>query len=466
MFKIGVGPSSSHTLGPWKAAQLFVEALSQFDLVYQVSSIQIHLFGSLALTGKGHATDMAVQMGLMNLSVETTNSTEISLEIFKIKDSQTLLIANSHSIGFIAERDILFFYDVFLDFHSNGLKIIAKDEVGGTLMEKVYFSIGGGFVIEEGMEEINDIVTDTMIPFPMNSAKDLLKYCDEGSYSISQIVLKNELAIRSEEEIKNGILNLWNVMSDCAWESIQKEGFLPGGLDVKRRAAKMNQRLLDVSLPTSKVEWLEIIKNKQHSFNQTLDWINMFALAINEENASLGKVVTAPTNGAAGVVPSVLFYHLYLNDHYNPEDIINYILVAGQIGSLFKHGATISAAMGGCQAEIGVSSAMAAAGLTEVRGGNPAQCLMAAEIAMEHHLGLTCDPIQGLVQIPCIERNSIGAIKAISASNLAMNSTPSEAKVTLDDVIKSMWKTAQVMHSDYKETSRGGLASTVGMAEC
>ena len=466
MFKIGIGPSSSHTLGPWKAAQQFANRLITKELISYTHRIEVHLYGSLALTGHGHGTDLALMMGLMNIEVEHTNSTQVELTRSYITTEKSIKLGGIKEISFDPDHEIRFEYDTFLDYHSNGLRFYAFDDKDLIIYEKTYYSVGGGFVVEEGEEPLNQDA-DTLFPYAINSSKELLTICEELDCSISHVVMENEKKLRSKSETELKLRELWEVMSESAWQAVRREGVLPGGLFVTRRAAKMNKSLLPVTRPENREEWLEAIEGKNYSFNQTLDWISTFALAINEENASFGRVVTAPTNGDAGVVPAVLFYHLYLSDHEkNPDDLVNYLLVAGEMGSLFKKGATISAAMGGCQAEIGVSSAMAAAGLTEVRGGSPAQCLMAAEIAMEHHLGLTCDPIKGLVQVPCIERNSIGAIKAISASNLAMKGDPSDAKVTLDDVIKSMWKTAQAMHSDYKETSKGGLAITVGMTEC
>lgn len=466
MFKISVGPSSSHTMGPWKAALLFGSQLLKKNLIKEVQRVEVHLFGSLALTGKGHGTDKAIIMGLQAYLVEEARADVLNEIVDQVSRNHVLNLSGSKNIAFNPANDIIFHFDRFLDFHSNALQFIAFDRNDFIVRDKYYYSVGGGFIIEENEETLNEEASASF-PYPINEPIELLNYCKAMNVSISTIVMENEKSINTEEYISNRIHEIWEVMTDCAWEGIRKDGILPGGLGVRRRSGKMNMRLLPDFSGTTKERWLNNIYGKEYNFNQTLDWISTIALAINEENASFGRVVTAPTNGAAGVIPAVLFYHLYLSDSEKKDgDIVNFLLVASEIGSLFKKGATISAAMGGCQAEIGVSSAMAAAALTEVRGGTVAQCLMAAEIAMEHHLGMTCDPVKGLVQVPCIERNSMGAIKAIGASNLALKSEPAEAMITLDDIIKTMWKTSQAMHSDYKETSRGGLASTVDIAEC
>ncbi|MEZ4847023.1 MAG: L-serine ammonia-lyase, partial [Bdellovibrionota bacterium] len=356
--------------------------------------------------------------------------------------------------------DDIEFINFKLPFHPNALTFVARYADGG-IHEETFYSIGGGFVIQEGDDPAQKQMVE--LPFQMDSERELLKWVDLTGMEISRIVFENELTWRSEPEIREGLLNIWYVMLQCIYRGCHTEGELPGGLNVKRRAAKINQRMLDGIEYTTVNGWMKTIRISGSSFSNVTKWVSTFALAVNEENASFGRVVTAPTNGAAGVIPSVLMYYLCFCENKGEEDIIKFLLTAAEIGSLFKKGSTISAAMGGCQAEIGVSSAMAAAGLTECMGGSPKQALMAAEIAMEHHLGLTCDPVEGLVQIPCIERNTMGAMKAITASQIALSSDPELAKVTLDSIIKTMWETAQDMSDKYKETSEGGLALNVSV---
>jgi L-serine dehydratase len=336
----------------------------------------------------------------------------------------------------------------------------------GYQLAETWYSIGGGFVKKEGEESA--VGSAAQLPFPINTNNDLLHWCRKTGLAISEVVIENEAAWRPEAETRAGIARIWKVMSDCIYRGCHAEGMLPGGLHVQRRAAALNRRLIGDQVYDDFDSWVNAIRAGGNGFKYTLDWVSCFALAVNEENASFGRVVTAPTNGAAGVIPAVLMYYITFCDGFVEEKVFRFILTASEIGSIFKKGATISAAMGGCQAEIGVSSAMAAAALTESVGGNQRQSMMAAEIAMEHHLGLTCDPIGGLVQIPCIERNTMGAIKAITASQLALQSTPDFAKVSLDAVIRTMWNTAQDMNSKYKETSDGGLAVQIplGLSEC
>ncbi|MDB5110089.1 MAG: L-serine ammonia-lyase, partial [Mucilaginibacter sp.] len=336
-----------------------------------------------------------------------------------------------------------------------------------TAFTATYYSIGGGFVLKEGEKNEADN-TQVDLPFPIDNAAALLHWCMKTGLKISEVVLENELAWRSEEDVRNGILNIYRVMKECMYKGCHTKGVLPGGLNVTRRASTLNNKLLNNCPEHDYDTWIEAIRNTGNGFQNILDWVSCFALAVNEENASFGRVVTAPTNGAAGVIPAVLQYFVVFCDGYREDQIIQFLLTASEIGCIFKKGATISAAMGGCQAEIGVSSAMAAAALTECLGGSQRQVLMAAEIAMEHHLGMTCDPIGGLVQVPCIERNTMGAIKAITASQLALQSNPDNAKVSLDAVIKTMWLTALDMNSKYKETADGGLAINVpiSLPEC
>ncbi len=465
IFKIGIGPSSSHTLGPWRAAQQFIASLSAHKPGVKVSGIKVLLYGSLAKTGIGHGTDIAVMLGLMGADPVTFDVEAVNPTILKIKNSEILELPNNQAISFKYETDILFLFTESLPFHPNALTFQAFLE-NGTAFSETYYSIGGGFVVKDGDDNTDTNQVD--LPFPVENAGELLHWCRKTGLKVSEIVLENEQAWRSEQLTKAGILNFFNVMSACIYRGCHTGGFLPGGLDVGRRAAALNKRLVGNKTYTDYNSWVEVIKNGGNGFNYILDWVSCFALAVNEENASFGRVVTAPTNGAAGVIPAVLQYFICFCDGYTEEKIIQFIACASEIGSIFKKGATISAAMGGCQAEIGVSSAMAAAALTECLGGSQRQVLMAAEIAMEHHLGLTCDPIGGLVQVPCIERNTMGAVKAITASQLALQSNPEKAKVSLDAVVKTMWETALDMNVKYKETSDGGLAVNIpiSLPEC
>ena len=403
-------------------------------------------------------------MGLINADPVTINVDSIGKIIASIAAEKKIHIGNINEISFDPSLDIEFLVQETLPFHPNALSFLVSlkhDHLSFT-----YFSIGGGFVVKEG--DILQSNQQVELPFPINTADELLHWCRKTGLNISDIVLENETAWRSENDTKNGILQIWETMKACIYKGCHTQGYLPGGLNVKRRAFDLNKKLLLNSNYTAYESWLECIEKGGHDFSYILDWVSCFALAVNEENASFGRVVTAPTNGAAGVIPAVLMYYIAFCKGNDEQKIIQFLLTASEIGSIFKKGATISAAMGGCQAEIGVSSAMAAAALTESMGGTQRQVLMAAEIAMEHHLGLTCDPIKGLVQIPCIERNTMGAIKAITASQLALQSTPDFAKVSLDGVIKTMWDTALDMNTKYKETSDGGLAIHIplSLSEC
>lgn len=464
IFKIGVGPSSSHTLGPWRAAQLFLQTLEQQNILQQVTAVEVLLYGSLAKTGKGHGTDVAVQLGLCGDDPVTFDVSSIDSKIADIKNMKMLVLAGKHEIDFDPAEDIQFLYNESLPYHPNALTFLATLKNGENLAA-TYYSIGGGFVKKEG-EDANK-ANSVALPFPIDTADDLLHWCMKG-LSINEVVMENEGAWRSEAATRSGVLQIWKVMRDCIYRGCHTQGLLPGGLQVKRRGYDLNKKLVAGKTYTNYESWVQAIQSGGNSFNYILDWVSCFALAVNEENASFGRVVTAPTNGAAGVIPAVLQYFVTFCNGMEEDKIIHFILTAAEVGSIFKKGATISAAMGGCQAEIGVSSAMAAAALTECLGGTQRQALMAAEIAMEHHLGLTCDPIGGLVQIPCIERNTMGAIKAITASQLALQSAPDFAKVSLDAVIKTMWDTAQDMSSKYKETADGGLAVNIpiSLPEC
>jgi len=465
MFKIGVGPSSSHTLGPWRAAQRFTAMLKSINRLDEVSQLEVLLYGSLAKTGIGHGTDVAVQLGLCGEDPVTVNVNHIHAKITDIKQMKKLMLGGTHEMDFDPAEDIEFLYSESLPFHPNALSFLATFGNGDTLAE-TWYSIGGGFVVKENEE--NGSSASVTLPFPINTADELLHWCLKTGMNISEVVLENEHAWRPEPETRSGLLNIWNTMSECIYRGCHTEGMLPGGLQVKRRASDLNKKLIANRDYKDYPSWLAAIRDGGQQFKYILDWVSCFALAVNEENASFGRVVTAPTNGAAGVIPAVLQYYIAFCDGNTDEQIIHFLLTAAEVGSIFKKGATISAAMGGCQAEIGVSSAMAAAALTECMGGTQRQALMAAEIAMEHHLGMTCDPIGGLVQIPCIERNTMGAVKAITASQLALQSTPDYAKVSLDEVIRTMWETSLDMNSKYKETADGGLAVHVplGLSEC
>ncbi len=465
IFKIGVGPSSSHTLGPWRAAQRFVQTLQQNDRLKDVIEVRVLLYGSLAKTGKGHGTGVAVQLGLCGDDPVTFAVDQIDAKVNDIATMKKIVLLGLHEVYFDPNEDIDFLITETLPFHPNGLSFLATLKNGDAVAE-TYYSVGGGFVVKEG--ELSSSKDAVQLPFPVNTADDLLHWCIKTGMSISEIVMENETSWRSEKETRDGALNIWRVMKECIYRGVHTSGILPGGLNVKRRGAALNAKLVAGKTYSDYDSWLKVIRSGGNDFKYTLDWVSCFALAVNEENASFGRVVTAPTNGAAGVIPAVLHYYIAFCDGNKEEKIIQFLLTAAEIGSIFKKGATLSAAMGGCQAEIGVSSAMAAAGLTECMGGTQKQVMMASEIAMEHHLGLTCDPIGGLVQVPCIERNTMGAIKAITASQLALQSTPDFAKVSLDAVIKTMWDTALDMNHKYKETADGGLAVNVPLSlpEC
>ena len=465
MLKIGVGPSSSHTLGPWRAAQQWIDKLKQEGHFDEVTSIHIDLYGSLSLTGKGHATDVAILLGLSGTDPEYIPIESIDRIISTIKETNTIELNGTKTIP--CTKETIVFNRDFLPFHSNGMTCIAFQHTK-VLSKETYYSIGGGFVIQENATANKENEFNKKnFPYPISRATELESYCEKEGTSISAIVFQNELALKTAEEIDFELKRIWETMLECMYTGCHTSGILPGGLHVKRRAKDMHHKLIKGTTYKNQNDWISAIRSTEVKFREILKWVSCFALSVNEVNASLGRVVTAPTNGSAGVIPAVLMYYLVIENHHASfEHIKKFLLVAGEIGSIFKKNATISAAMGGCQAEIGVSSAMAAGALTELLGGSPAQSLVAAEIAMEHHLGLTCDPIGGLVQIPCIERNAMGAIKAINAAELALETDPKEAKVPLDKVIDTMWETAKDMNRNYKETSEGGLAVTVGLADC
>ena len=463
MLKIGVGPSSSHTLGPWRAAEAFLKELDAASIFNKITKVRVDLYGSLSLTGKGHATDYAVMLGLSGADPEYIPVDDISNIINTINTNKQLNFGNKFLIDFNPETDIVFNRE-FLSFHANGMMFTAFYE--NEELSSTFYSIGGGFITKEDDSATNTDVT-CAFPFLFNTSTELLEFCSKENKSISEIMFENEKTIRTEDEIHHELMRVWNTMLECMYIGCHTEGILPGGLNVKRRAYDMHKNLVGTTPYSNPQEWIASIRKTKVYFRQILKWVSCFALAVNEVNASLGRVVTAPTNGSAGVIPAVLMYYLVIENHKaGQKEIEQFLTTAGVIGSIFKKGATISAAMGGCQAEIGVSSAMAAAALCELMGGTPAQVTMAAEIAMEHHLGLTCDPIGGLVQIPCIERNTMGAIKAINAAELALDTDPLTAKVPLDKVVNTMWETAKDMNNKYKETSEGGLAVAVNIADC
>jgi L-serine dehydratase len=470
MFKIGVGPSSSHTLGPWRAAQQFIQELHDNQQFEYVQHVQVMLYGSLAKTGKGHGTDIAVMLGLLGEDPITMDTNAIPTLIQRLEMEKTLLLAGKKTIPFTPSNDVIFYVDAILPFHPNGLTFVAELRNGKHIshIASTFYSIGGGFVVKEGGNTAQK--SQIKLPYPIDHAEELYQHCMDNAMSISEVVFENEKMWRTESSIVKDLMTIWEAMRQSIWRGVHTEGVLSGGLNVQRRAAQINKRLLknDLKSYENYEAWLKYMGENKGNFNDILNWISCFALAVNEENAAFGRVVTAPTNGAAGVIPAVLHYFIAFENGNSKAKICRFLLTAGEIGSIFKKNATISAAMGGCQAEIGVSSAMAAAALTEGLGGTVKQVLMAAEIAMEHHLGLTCDPIGGLVQIPCIERNTMGAVKAITAATLALQSNPENAKVSLDRVINTMWQTALDMNVKYKETSDGGLAVNVpiSLSEC
>ena len=476
MFKIGVGPSSSHTLGPWLAAKHMIQRVGALSSINHINALHVYLYGSLAKTGKGHGTDTAILMGLQGEDPVTTDTRLIAQKVQAIKEQQTIVLDGAHSIKFDYNNHLVFLKDKSLPYHPNAMQFVV--ELQDAVKTFTYYSVGGGFIETEASEDGLDLgkiiedkkETNIEVPFNFFSTNDLIHWCIKTGLPISDIVRENEKQLHTEQALEAGLDRLWKTMLDCIYKGVHAKGILPGGLQVHRRAFDLNAKLLKTEHSDAKniEQWMQQIQSGGSDFTYILDWVSCFALAVNEENASFGRVVTAPTNGAAGVIPAVLMYAINFCNKGSQQDIHRFLLTANAIGILFKNGATISAAMGGCQAEIGVSSAMAAAGLTELLGGNQRQVLMAGEIAMEHHLGLTCDPVGGLVQIPCIERNTMGAIKAITAAQLALQSKPDYALVSLDKVIHTMWQTALDMNVKYKETADGGLAMQIpiGLAEC
>ena len=460
MLKVGVGPSSSHTLGPWRAVQRWLGELEAEVGLAAVDHVRVELYGSLALTGRGHCTDQAIQLALLGYDPVTIPVDRIPALVADLGLARQLELAPGRAIPFDPEADIVYVPSKRLTGHANGMICYAR--VGEREQATTYYSVGGGFVVREG--EGPPASSSVALPYPAQVPQELLAHCTATGLTIADVVRANERAWNGPDEVRGRLLAIWEVMRDGIYRGCHTDGVLPGGLGVQRRAAALTRLLLPDSEAASAEEWIAAIRSRPYKFKDVIKWVSAFALAVNEENANLGRVVTAPTNGAAGVIPAVLMYHLCFTD--DPPDeraILDFLLVAGEVGTFFKKGATISAAMGGCQAEIGVSSAMAAAALCEAIGGTPAQAFTAAEIAMEHHLGMTCDPIGGLVQVPCIERNTMGALKAINAAELAVHGDPAATKVSLDEVIITMRETAENMSDKYKETSQGGLAVNVSV---
>ncbi|HCN91014.1 MAG TPA: L-serine ammonia-lyase [Oxalobacteraceae bacterium] len=447
LFRLGIGPSSSHTVGPMRAARQFAQELEAAGHVAQLASVTVDLYGSLALTGKGHGTDRAVLLGLMGEQPETVDVDRIDAYVADVRQNGEILLLSRHRLPFNEAQHLLFHKMRTLPQHPNGMRFTATDSRGNTLLQRLLFSIGGGFVVADG--EFGQAVTTVAWPYPYRSAQALLQIGRQHNKTIAAIALENELALRSKQEITDGLDRISAAMAACIDRGLARDGILPGGLNVRRRARPLHERLLagnDVSRPLPE-----------------LDWVNAFAIAVNEENAAGGRVVTAPTNGAAGIIPAVIRFYERFCPGASRQGVHDFLLTAAAIGSLYKENASISGAEVGCQGEVGVASSMAAAGLAAVLGGSNEQIENAAEIGMEHNLGLTCDPIGGLVQIPCIERNAMGAAKAINAAHLAL-SGDGRHYVTLDKVIETMRQTGADMHSKYKETSLGGLA--VNVIEC
>ncbi len=463
LFKIGIGPSSSHTVGPMKAARTFVNGLREHGHLDGTTRVRAELYGSLALTGRGHGSDTAVVLGLMGHTPEHVDVDAVPALVERVRQERTLCLGGPDGprVDFDPSVDVDFRRKENLPEHPNGMRFVALDAHGNESTSKVYYSVGGGFVVDEqaaGADRIKP--DDTVLPYPFDSAEELLEICAETGMSISAVMLANERAFgRSSEEIHDELLVIWEAMRQCVRRGVTAEGTLPGGLKVPRRAHRLYRQLGGVCDESGLLAPTTVDSDPMRGS----DWITLYALAVNEENAAGGRVVTAPTNGAAGIVPSVLHYYLHFSPGAGDEGFVRFLLTAGAIGILFKQNASISGAEVGCQGEVGSASSMAAAGLAEVLGGTPAQVENAAEIAMEHNLGLTCDPIGGLVQVPCIERNALASVKAISAARIALRGDGSHF-VSLDKVIKTMRDTGRDMHDKYKETSRGGLA--VNVIEC
>ncbi len=444
LFNIGIGPSSSHCIGPMRAAKSFALALQDNNLLNLTEHITIDLYGSLAFTGKGHGTDKALALGLEGYDPETVEPDQIPTIQEVIANTKKLQILQQKSISYIQQQNLFLHFNETLPGHSNGMQFSAFDANHNLIFNDIYYSTGGGFIVNAATMQLNVTTKDDdQLPYPFETATELLQHCQQHNLSIAQVVHANELHWRKAEEIENKTFKIWQTMDEAISRGCNTTGVLPGGLKVPRRAAELYKKLQGQPISTT--------------------WLNIFAIAVNEENAAGGRVVTAPTNGASGIVPAVLKYYRELQQDFTTESIVKFILTAGAIGILFKKGASISGAEMGCQGEVGVASSMAAGALTAVLGGTPQQVEQAAEIAIEHNLGLTCDPIKGLVQIPCIERNAMGAVKAVNASTIALLEKGQHI-VSLDSAIRTMKATGQDMSSHYKETSQGGLA--VNVPEC
>jgi L-serine dehydratase len=450
LFSIGIGPSSSHTVGPMRAARTFVDGLADEGALATTTRVRAELFGSLGATGHGHGSNKAVLLGLSGERPELIDTDTVAGKVALIRESGRLKLRDEHEIGFDEDADLKMHRRKSLPAHPNGMTFCAYDADGAIVRERTYYSVGGGFVRDETYENEPAIVEDsTPLPYPFRTGADLLAHCAATGLPVSEIMMLNELSWRTREEVHSGLLEIWQVMVECVHNGCEHSGVLPGGLKVPRRARSLHEKLLaedGVGDPL-----------------YAMDWVSLYALAVNEENAAGGRVVTAPTNGAAGIIPAVLHYYQRFIRGANDDGIVTFLLTAGALGSILKQTGSISGAEVGCQGEVGSACAMAAAGLTEILGGSPEQVENAAEIGVEHHLGLTCDPVGGLVQIPCIERNAVGASKAIHAARMAMRGDGSHI-VTLDKAIKTMRETGADMSVKYKETSRGGLA--VNVIEC
>lgn len=451
LFKIGIGPSSSHTVGPMRAALMFASGLEADGLMPQVAGVRVELYGSLGATGKGHGTDRGVILGLMGEAPDTIDPDTIDAKLAALRQSQSLSLLGRHAVRFTEKEHIAFYRREAMAEHPNGMKFHAFDAAGEHLREGRYLSVGGGFVVTAGAPNTQVLSAHGQLPHPFRSGRELLAMCGATGKSIARLMLENELTWRSEAEVRAGLLNIWHVMQACVARGCRTEGELPGPFHVRRRAAELYTRLTGQAERTLS-DPLSVI-----------DWVNLYAIAVNEENAAGGRVVTAPTNGAAGIIPAVLHYYDRFVPGANDNGVVDFLLTAGAIGLLYKMNASISGAEVGCQGEVGVACSMAAGALAAVLGGTPAQVENAAEIGMEHNLGLTCDPVGGLVQIPCIERNAMASVKAVNAARMALRGDGTHY-VSLDSVIKTMRETGADMKTKYKETARGGLA--VNIVEC
>ncbi|NHN54311.1 L-serine ammonia-lyase [Calidifontibacter sp. DB0510] len=450
LYSIGIGPSSSHTVGPMRAARLFADGIAEQGRLEEVARLKAQLFGSLGATGHGHGSDKAVLLGLEGEDPETVDTETADARVAAMRARRLIRLAGRHTVAFDADTDLVLHRRKSLPTHPNGMQFDAFGEDGELIVSRIYYSVGGGFVVDEHATGADRVVQDpTVVPHPFNTGAELLAICEQEGISVSEVMWRNERAWRSDEQIREGLLRIWAVMQECVEAGFHAEGCLPGGLKVPRRAPAM---YADLTADTGTPDPLHV-----------MDWVNLFALSVNEQNASGGRVVTAPTNGAAGIIPAVLHYYWRFVDGADEDGVVRFLLTAAAIGILFKQNASISGAEVGCQGEVGSACAMASGALCEVMGGSPQQVENAAEIGIEHNLGLTCDPVGGLVQIPCIERNAIASVKAINAARLSLGGTGIHT-VSLDKAIKTMRDTGRDMSIKYKETARGGLA--VNVIEC